>query len=229
MKKYDQSNSINIDVMLKKKPEKHTFIFLKEMARCAKTFKKEHIGIWYERRAAQMMDDVVVQGLLGRATGYDDNGDSIIFTDINSVDRYIDLFDSNFSKECPWRSNSTKSTSIGVTSTGTFNGLVSEQEPYVEREPIIQKFKTQEEMIDFFKTNIKDKMPKGKRGPNKKKTIDGFYKGSIRCSPTILHTEKVYSERKWGLGEGPCSRSYPCYSDINDPSTLEWWLIYYLE
>ena len=59
---------------------------------------KEHIGIWYERRAAQMMDDVVVQGLLGRATGYDDNGDSIIFTDINSVDRYIDLFDSNFSK-----------------------------------------------------------------------------------------------------------------------------------
>ena len=50
-------------------------------------------------------------------------------------------------------------------------------------------------MIDFFKTNIKDKMPKGKRGPNKKKTIDGFYKGSIRCSPTILHTEKVYSEK----------------------------------
>ena len=74
-----------------------------------------------------------------------------------------------FQKEWPWRSNSTKSTPIGVTSTGTFNGLVSEQEPTVEREPIIQKFKTQEEMIDFFKTNIKDKMPKGKRGPNKKK------------------------------------------------------------
>ena len=42
MKKYDQSNSINIDVMLKKKPEKHTFIFLKEMARCAKTFKRTY-------------------------------------------------------------------------------------------------------------------------------------------------------------------------------------------
>lgn len=229
MKKYDQSNPIDIDVLLEVKPEKHTFIFLKEMARCAKTFKKLHIGIWYERRAVQMMDDVVVQGLLGRATGYDDNGDSIIFSDMDSVDRYLDLFDSKFSKECPWNSNSTKSSSTGAISKGTFNGLVSDEETTIEREPVIEKFATQEEMIEFFKINIKDKMPAGKRGPNKKKISCGFYKASIRCSPTILHTERVYSERKWGLGEGPCSRSYPCYSNTSDPSTLEWWLIYYLE
>ena len=45
----------------------------------------------------------------------------------------------------------------------------------------------------------------------------------------LLSTEKVEKEKKWVLKEGPCYRSYPCYSDINDPSTLEWWLIYYLE
>ena len=109
-------------------PEKHTFIFLKEMARCAKTFNKEHIGIWYERDVKCFNDDIVIQGLLGRATGYDDNGDSIIFTNIESIDRYSDLWDSNFSDNIQWNSNSTNfnEKKKKTISKKTFNAKISD-------------------------------------------------------------------------------------------------------
>ena len=90
-----------------------------------------------------MMDDVVVQGLLGRATGYDDNGDSIVFSDIDSVNRYLELFDSKFSEKCPWKSNSTKTAkfSTGVVSKGTFNGKVSDEETTVNMTPPVKEFR----------------------------------------------------------------------------------------
>jgi len=56
-----------LDEILLHEPDLHTFIFIKERARCAKTFHKKHIGIWYERRGKVILDDVITQGLLGRA------------------------------------------------------------------------------------------------------------------------------------------------------------------
>ena len=163
--RHNQSSPMDIDALLSTKPEKHTFIFLKEMARCAKTFKKEHIGIWYERRAKTMMDDVVVQGLLGRATGYDDIGNSIIFADISSVNRYIELFDSQFSKECQWKSNSTKKDKFtnGTMSKGTFNGLVSDEPVPVHLPPPVKEFRGPDgngysnsvELINVMKDHLK--------------------------------------------------------------------------
>ena len=91
-----------------KEPSKHTVIFLKEMARCSKTFKKKFIGIWYERYVKSFNDDVAVQGLAGRATGYDDNGLSIIYTNVESIKRYIDLWENDFSNEVAWCSNTTR-------------------------------------------------------------------------------------------------------------------------
>lgn len=112
----------DINDWLKDAPEKHTFIFIKEKARCAKTFIKKHIGIWYERCAETMMDDVVTQGLLGRATGYDDNGESVIFTNIDSVKKYEKLWNSGFTEDVGWISGTTKSKKDKATSsTGTFN------------------------------------------------------------------------------------------------------------
>lgn len=88
-------------------PTKHHFIFIKEMARCAKTYKKKYVGLWYERCVKDFNDDIVIQGLLGRATGYDDNGDSIIFTNEESIERYQQLWDKDFSDDVEWLSNST--------------------------------------------------------------------------------------------------------------------------
>lgn len=104
----DGSVVSEIDDLLSRPPEKHTFIFVKEKARCAKTFPKKYVGIWYERYTNKAMDDVIIQGLLGRAGGYDDPGDSLIYTNTRSVRDYIDLWDSQFAPTCEWRCNSTK-------------------------------------------------------------------------------------------------------------------------
>ena len=84
------------------------FIFVKEKARCAKTFPKKYDGNWNERYTNKAKDDVIIQGLLGRAGGYDDPGDSLIYTNIRSVRDYIDLWDSQFAPTCEWICNSTK-------------------------------------------------------------------------------------------------------------------------
>ena len=125
MTKEGMKSGSDINAILSEAPEKHTFIFIKEKARCAKTFVKTHIGIWYERYANTMMDDVVTQGLLGRATGYDDNGDSIIFTHIDSIQKYKDLWDSDFEADVEWQSSTTIAKNEQDTlSRGTFNRRV---------------------------------------------------------------------------------------------------------
>ena len=132
-KKFDMTEGgSDINQILSTAPEKHTFVFIKEKARCAKTFVKTYIGIWYERYANTMMDDVVTQGLLGRATGYDDNGDSVIFTHIESIHKYQELWDTNFEAEVEWLSSTTMANGEHDTSSiGTFNRKVKNGGVYV--------------------------------------------------------------------------------------------------
>ena len=84
-------------VELNKIPKKHKFIFIKENARCAVTFpNKENIGVLYERVAKSPDDSVIVQGLAGRACGYDVPDDMIVYTNIPSIERYVDMIKSDF-------------------------------------------------------------------------------------------------------------------------------------
>ncbi len=240
-KNYLKTKKGDINDILKKLPEKHTFIFYCEILRCAKTQIKKYIGISYERYVPNPNDSSIIQGSFGRLTGYDDNGDSICYTNKPSLENYIQLWENNmeFKERIVWNTKTTQyNKSDDLTySTGTFNSVkhieqlkegCSEKVKEDRGEPIIQKFygeSGQNEMIKWFKENIKIK---GKRGPIKKK-IDGsgFYKGSIRKGLEILSTEEVNKEKRWGFSDGPGTRTYPCYSDVNDPNTLEWWLIYY--
>ena len=52
------------------KPSKHTFVFILDRLRCAKTIHKQFIGVLYERATKVVNRDSVIQGLAGRATGY---------------------------------------------------------------------------------------------------------------------------------------------------------------
>ena len=82
---------------LKKLPLCHTFLFVKESARCAITFsKKRRIGVLYDRKAKTINDDVMVQGLAGRACGYDVSDDMVVFSNIPSIERYITMLESDF-------------------------------------------------------------------------------------------------------------------------------------
>ncbi len=104
---------------------KHTFILIKEKLRCSKTFIKKHIGIVYERQPDTPNDDVVTQGLLGRMCGYDDNGFSVVFTNVASVYKYEKWWKSGFTEEVSWKSGTTKFTKgEETTSTGTVNGTL---------------------------------------------------------------------------------------------------------
>jgi len=233
----------DINDIFKIKPNKHTFIFICETQRCAKTQFKKYIGVSYERYVSIPDDSSIIQGSFGRVTGYDDNGDSICYTNIPSLKNYIKLWDNDmdYKEGIVWNTKTTqydKNDNITY-SKGTFNSVKhieqlkegsSEKVKEDRGDPTIKKFygkEGQNEMIKWFKDNLKDKMSKKKRGPNKKKITNGFYKGSIRKGLEILSTIEVNKEQRWGFCKEPGVRSYPCYSDINDPNTLEWWLIYY--
>lgn len=217
-----------IDVLLSKEPLKHTFIFLKEKARCAKTFTKKHVGIWYERFTNKFGDDIVNQGLLGRATGYDDNGDSIIFTNMDSVRKFKKMWNSNFEQTNDWVSNSTK-TKRGITvSKGTFNSLINKDTVNTSESEIITKefpgengfeeannFNESRNILNQFETRI----------CNKK----NFYETSIRGNTKVFHYEEIIKEKNFGQGDkggGKKGRLYPCYKDITNKDSLTWVLCY---
>jgi hypothetical protein len=232
--KYDRESEIeDINKTLIINPEKHTFVFIKEMLRCAKTLKKRYIGILYDRYSKNPDDTTIIQGLVGRDTGYDNNGISICYTNIDSINRYQELWESNFEdKTIKWNSKTTKYTNGILSGKNTFNdpkdydGFSLESDDSDEiKEPVIKKFKTQEEAKEYYNKELKEKM-KG-RGPNKiKPNNDGYYEATIRSNKKIYTCDELKCERRQGLTETNY-RFYPCYEDKNDKSTLQWWFIHY--
>ena len=238
--KYDGTTKVQIEDInniLKKPPVKHTFIFIKEMLRCAKTLKKEYVGILYERYSKTPDDAAIIQALVGRITGYDDNGKSICYTNVSSIERYNQLWNSNFEdKTIKWHSKTTNYRNGVLCGKNTFNDPTDYDEFSTEsdysdesKEPLIRKFSTQEEAKKYYNKNLKETM--GGRGPNKR-TIDknGFYLATIgkgNDRKKVRTTEEIYNIRKWALNETHHYTFYPCYENINDKSTLQWWMIHY--
>ena len=247
--KYDgESYIVDINKTLINQPEKHTFIFIKEMLRCAKTLNKGYIGILYDRYNKNPGDSTIIQGLVGRDTGYDNNGTSICYTNIDSIVKYEKLWNSEFEDNTiKWISGTTKSINGILTGKNTFNDpkdydgfpVASEEseEEIEEPQPII-KVKHFAEIKKWFNINLK---PNGYgNGPKRKtKDDDGFYKCITQFNKEEkirTNTEfKIYEKtKKWGF-RGNTQKSkqknkyrvYPVYNDETDINSLEWWLIYY--
>ena len=158
----------DINEVLKKIPKKHTFIFIKEMLRCSKTLKKTYIGILYERYVENPDDSTIIQGLVGRDTGYDNNGISMCYTNIESINKYEKLWNSKFEdKTVMWNSKTTTNKNGVLSGKNTFNDP-KEYDGFSETsddsiEPTIDKnedkeyreFDTQEEAIKFGKEILK--------------------------------------------------------------------------
>lgn len=247
--KYNVESEIeDINNTLKIKPIRHTFIFIKEMLRCAKTLKKQFIGILYDRYCINPDDSTIIQGLVGRDTGYDNNGKSICYTNIDSIVLYEELWKSNFEdRTIRWNSKTTKYTDGILNGNFTFNDLYdydldstgsdAGDKDIEEPHPIIKR-KSFNEIKKWYVENLKSK--KYGSGPRQKKPDEnGFYKcitqfdkkGKIRTNAEFEIYEK---NKKWGFrGTTQTSkdknkyRVYPVYNDINDVNSLEWWLIYY--
>ena len=118
--KYMQDGAIvSINDHLSRIPSKHTIILIKEKLKCANTLQnKQNIGVMIERWKEVANDSLVIQGLLGRCCGYL-NHDIICYTNIDTINKYEDLFDSNFDEteleNICWNSNTTFGSKNGGT------------------------------------------------------------------------------------------------------------------
>ena len=75
------------------KPKRHTFIFIIDVLRCAKSIHVQHVQIFYERFVFKPNHDSILQGLLGRCTGYHSHHSHIrIFTFYNIQHIYLSYF-----------------------------------------------------------------------------------------------------------------------------------------
>jgi hypothetical protein len=235
----------DINAIIKIAPTCHTLIFIKEMLRCAKTLCKTYLGVLYDRYSKTLDDAAIIQGLIGRDTGYDNNGSSIIYTNIDSIIRYEKLWDSQFEDtSVQWFSKTTSMVDGVVVGTKTFNDPVGYrgfelQEVKVEQEdprPIIKR-KTFQEIREWFDANLKSDYGRGPklRHPDE----NGFYKcitqfDKIEKVRTLAEFEEYERTKNWGFrGKTVQSkqknkyRVYPVYKDTRDSNSGEWWLVYY--
>jgi len=231
---YDKECDIeDINKILQVEPEQHTYIFIKEKLRCAKTLYKKYLGVAYERYTKSPDDAVIIQGLIGRGTGYDDNGKSIYFTNIPSIEKYEKLWNSNFEdKSIKWKSKTTKRKNDLLHSTGTYNNpslidgmSVSSEESNEEHEPVIKKFTDFDEVKKYVKEDLGNN--RGPINPSKYIDSDGFYKCNVRGNKKVWNTNEMYNERKCNIKNGSGYGFRYCYEDINDKSTLQFWIIHY--
>jgi hypothetical protein len=238
---YDRESYITTDI-LKIKPTKTTIIFIKEMLRCSITLYKRYISVLYDRYSFKSNDDTSLQGLaFGRHSGYDDNGKSIVFGDINSAKKYINLYNANFGDDSIiWNSNTTTTSNKITQSLGTYNNdecvksgtrIKKNNQNY---NVLFEECKSHQEAQKFV-----DKIAKIKHtiNFNREQDKNGYYLTRIRnnIKPRTIEEVKQYAKYKLKTQINNTKRNTnhasneviePCYKDLNDINSLVWLVIY---
>jgi hypothetical protein len=131
---YGQEKKEDLNILvLNNKPEKTTFIIIKEKLRVAFTINQKYISILYERSVKNTNDSSIIQSLIGRATGYEHNKNIFIFTNISSILKYNELLESGFNnKNINWSSISTTKIKGELTSKNTFNSIENYNEDKIK-------------------------------------------------------------------------------------------------
>lgn len=206
-------------------PKKHTFIFVKALLRCSQNITKTHLGVLYERFTENPSDSVIIQGLLGRAGGYDDNGDLVVWTNIDSITRYKELWDGNFHKDLliKWKSSTTNTRSGVTRARPGFHDTISEVER-IAPEYVYEPFDTFEEAKSYAKDTL------GRpRGPKRISWgEDGFVRKAYEAierggSAKVWSTRELIDEGKgsYGIKDDGEFRYYVCYEDITNSATVK--------
>lgn len=196
--KCDSTTDNDIVNILKKKPEKHTVLFIKEQLRCAVTLEpKENIGVLYERinKSSKNHDATMVQGLAGRATGYNVPPDVYVYTSLNSIKKYIETAKDNFSDMSKityygHKNENRKSLAHPNTYKNTgMNNIVLNTKSNIELEHKLFENGQEQDALDFIleKFNINNMRKCSKEAPKELKNNDE--------NPTLDYV----LNRKWGL------------------------------
>lgn len=239
---HEKSDNDDINDILKFKPEVHTFVFIKEMCRCSVTLNKTHIGVVYERYVkGRVSDSVITQGLLGRLTGYDDNGDSICFTDIQSIQKLEQLWKSEYNDDTvKWNSNTTVFRCGQTVSSGTFNQSAEDHGVgYVKPSPNIKKFDGYDlkEIKLWIRNNVLGVPERGGPRDVRKPDKSGFYTTTLRRKDRSYFSKVAtpddlenFDMLTWGVSSDDQKkeryRVHLCYTDPTDRNTLQTWVVY---
>ena len=232
---YIQDGSIEngqLNELLKIKPKKHEIILIKEKLKCADTIVKDHIGIVYERIAKNINDTFIIQGLLGRITGYGQH-DIICYTNIESAKRYDDLFKSDFSEEgiklSNWNSNTTRRSKKGTKGKKTYMDdrivLGTNNEENDKNNAISEKpFDTDKAAKEWCDTNLIDKKSsifglynkdgiKYKSAKSVHDLDNVFIKYRDEKTRRVVSYEETMNNKDLNYGVASSSRIYPVIID----------------
>ena len=170
-------------------PKKHTFIFIKETMRCAYTIgPKQNVGILYERFTCSPQEHVVVQGMAGRACGYNVPDDMLVYTNLNQLESYKKDWDEHFRNIEHYKKKETAYTPSGFK--GPHNRETSPTKP---KDVIDYKVFDDEESAKLW---IEENIPDWKARRCSKQAPKELRQSGGR-GPTL---ETVIT-RKWGLSD----------------------------
>ena len=176
---------------------------------------------------------------MGRMSGYDDNGRTIIYSHIPSCDRLLEAEKTGFTDMSGFTANTLKSNG---TSIGTYNTDRDDTETIEDRDARASLAlgtdytftikDTAQEAVAFMKEKLnvstRPKCRTNKEGfltttwhkETGPRTIDDVYEYGARQLRTRGATE---------LSHGKQANLYPFYTDIKDNKTLKWAICHYIE
>ena len=175
----------DLNAVLSVPPVRHTFIFIKEMLRCAKTLVKTNIGVVYERLAKSVNDSTIIQGLLGRMTGYDVPDNISVFTNIETIERYRQLWETDFDiKKVRWNSNTSKTRTYAIDTWCEETALGTERERFDVSYKLFTEDERDSALIEFTRRYM-NWVPKRGSGTDIQELKN--------------HTSQDIINRKWGI------------------------------
>lgn len=167
-------------------PEKHTIIFIKETMRCAYTIKpKQNVGVLYERYSTKPKEHVIVQGMAGRACGYDVPDDMIVYTDLPSLRKYNEDWIRQFKdvKHYGKKDTAYSRSTFDIKDDETGETKKSESDDFEHK-----IFNKDREAIEWVYQKFKIKLHPSKDAPK-----------ALQDSNGKNPTEEYVKNRKWGL------------------------------
>jgi hypothetical protein len=214
---------------LAKYPEKHTLIFIKESARCAVSFlHKNLIGVLYERIPKKPNHSVIVQGLAGRACGYDVDDLMIVYSNVESIEKYNKMVSSKFINRDGFENLKKKKTHLHhstYTNTDEEVSVINEDSKYILETEEFDNFDDAKQFIRAL----------GGRGASKKILNkidkDGFIMSSTsKKMVKLFYTHVKHEARSWSKTslfdvnvkskQKTYSRVIVCYKDLQDINSV---------
>ena len=191
-------------------PNQHSFIFLIDKFRVSKTLSDPRfLGVMYER--SSNAEDVIIQGLAGRICGYKTNAHSVVFTNILHVKRYLKW----------WNDGCMANSRMGLRAK-TWPGKTGSSINRVETTDVLVKFfHTKSDLLEWGATNVSLR-----GGHQLSEDKSEFHECTLR-ERAIRSCEWVEANRGWGFSSShDTPRTFHCYQDVSDPSTLRYALCY---